>query len=118
MIVATGFVRPSNLSVEYKVRLVYKDGEQPRVRVTNPPLRQREDGVNIPHMYDQKRICVFHPRYGEWTRADFLADTVVQWISEWLLFYEYWLATGDWFGGGEHPPAGRSKQSEAAGIEV
>lgn len=36
-----------------------------------------------------------------------IADTLVPWASEWLLFYELWLATdGQWLGEGEHPPPG------------
>lgn len=32
-----------------------------------------------------------------------LVDSVLLWASLWLFFYEVWLATGDWLGGGEHP---------------
>lgn len=32
-----------------------------------------------------------------------LADTIVVWASEWLFFYESWLLTGDWLGGGHEP---------------
>jgi hypothetical protein len=34
----------------------------------------------------------------------YIADTIVPWAALWLVFYEYWLATGLWLGGGEHPP--------------
>ena len=34
-----------------------------------------------------------------------IADTIIPWTSEWLFFYELWLATGgEWLGEGEHPP--------------
>ncbi len=32
-----------------------------------------------------------------------LADTILPWASLWLFYYEVWLATGEWVGGGEHP---------------
>ena len=32
-----------------------------------------------------------------------LATTIVPWCSEWLFYYELWLATGEWLGGGVHP---------------
>ncbi|MGH8092034.1 MAG: hypothetical protein ACREIF_00990 [Chthoniobacterales bacterium] len=36
-----------------------------------------------------------------------LADTIVPWTSRWLYFYEIWLATGEWMGGGiPHDPPG------------
>jgi hypothetical protein len=37
-----------------------------------------------------------------------LAYTVVPWISEWLLYYELWLFTGEWTGGG-HPYASQQR---------
>jgi hypothetical protein len=33
-----------------------------------------------------------------------IADTIVPWTSEWLMYYEIWLATSDWYGGGVWPP--------------
>jgi hypothetical protein len=30
-------------------------------------------------------------------------ETIVPWISEWLMYYELWLSTGEWLGGGIHP---------------
>jgi hypothetical protein len=32
-----------------------------------------------------------------------LCQTIVPWISEWLLHYEIWLVTGKWCAGGIHP---------------
>lgn len=29
-----------------------------------------------------------------------IANTIVPWTSEWLFYYEIWLATGQWHGGG------------------
>lgn len=102
-LLATGKVKPDEMCREYEVELRYA-GRQPRVRVLTPRLEKRTDQPRIPHMYDQDRICVFHPGYRDWTPGDALANTVIPWISEWLYFYELWLATGHWLGGGEHPP--------------
>jgi hypothetical protein len=33
----------------------------------------------------------------------YIADSIVPWAAEWLLFYEGWHATGEWFGPGLHP---------------
>lgn len=38
-----------------------------------------------------------------------IANTIVPWAVEWLFFYEVWLVTGEWGGGGEWPP--RSDQT-------
>jgi hypothetical protein len=34
-----------------------------------------------------------------------LDQTVVPWTSLWLFYFEDWLASNEWKGGGEHPPA-------------
>lgn len=35
-----------------------------------------------------------------------LAHTIVPWACDWLMHYEFWLATGTWAGGGVHPTKG------------
>ena len=47
------------------------------------------------------QICLY--RHREFTKDKFLANTIIPWTVEWLYFYEIWLATGEWCGGGEHP---------------
>jgi hypothetical protein len=32
-----------------------------------------------------------------------LDKTIVPWATKWLYYFEHWLATDDWQGGGEHP---------------
>jgi hypothetical protein len=43
----------------------------------------------------------------------FLADTILPWAVEWLAYYEIWLATGVWYGGGEWPPRRMGGKSES-----
>ena len=38
-----------------------------------------------------------------------ISNTIIPWTIEWLYFYELWLATGEWLGGGEHVDSGFSK---------
>jgi hypothetical protein len=33
-----------------------------------------------------------------------IADTIVPWVSMWLMHYEIWLATGVWCGSKEEHP--------------
>ena len=95
-------LQPSPLSNTYKVRLQYKLDERPDVEVLDPKIEER-DGRRPPHLYPKGRLCLYLPRMNEWNGDMLLADTIVPWISEWLLNYEIWLATGEWCGGGEHP---------------
>jgi hypothetical protein len=48
-------------------------------------------------------LCLFSPSLGEWDVNDLLAETTIFWANEWLYFYEGWLITKKWRGGGRHP---------------
>ena len=99
-----GDLQPSDLSAVYSTGLEYQLGGMPKVFVIAPALQKRE-GKRPPHLYPDDCLCLYFPRADEWTASMMLADTIVPWISEWLLHYEIWLATGKWFGGGIHPKA-------------
>lgn len=73
--------------------------------VARPRLRL-VDGQGLPHVYALNTLCLFLGNR-EWHESIPIADTLVPWTSQWLLFYELWLATGgEWLGEGEHPPPG------------
>lgn len=98
-----GEVRPSALSESYRVQVVYEQGRRPRISVLSPKLRRREDDRPIPHTYPGDFLCLYFPPAREWHPNKFIAETIIPWISLWLFYYEGWLATGEWLGGGiEH----------------
>lgn len=101
-LVATGAVRPSALSREYRLRVEYVRGRQPKTWLVEPKM-QRFEGKLPEHIYSDGSLCLYRPRYNEWTPSDFISTHIVPWISEWLLHYEAWLVSGEWYGGGEHP---------------
>jgi hypothetical protein len=107
-------LQPSPLAREYRVEIVYRRGDFPRVHVREPALVGR-DGQAIPHLYEDGSLCLCRRRYGEWTAALPIGQTIVPWTSLWLGFYEIWLATDLWHGGGEHPPAGSGRQRRGKG---
>lgn len=100
---ARGIVRPSELSREYVIQIRYRVRKSPEITVVRPKLQDRGDGKPLPHIYPGPKLCVYHPRYEDWTGADLIGQTIIPWVSEWLHFYELWLATGEWLGGGEQP---------------
>lgn len=110
-----GKIRPTAFSKEYTVSIQYKLGNSPRVWVSGDEL-EKLDAKDFPHKYyiDVKakkvRICLY--RYSEFNACKLLADTIIPWTVEWLYFYEIWLATGEWLGGGEHPDLGKEKTDE------
>ncbi len=101
LLVCGGDVRPTPLNHCYRVRVEYRTRKTPRVYVESPKLRRRDPKKPIPHTYSDDEPCIFYPT--EWYSDMKLALTVLPWLSMWLFYYEVWLATGGWHGGGVHP---------------
>ena len=94
-------ITPTPLSRCYPVRITYRIGRFPDVRVLGPALEGRP-GESIPHLFSNGTLCLHLEN--EWSSDMLVVHTTVPWTSEWLLNYEIWLATGTWYGGGEWPP--------------
>ncbi|MFS8102099.1 hypothetical protein LFM09_33735 [Lentzea alba] len=99
---ATFELQPTSASRRYRVRLNYRHGTAPDVAVLHPALALRDGATSLPHTYPGDRLCLHLP--GQWRPTMLLADTIVPWTSEWLLYYEIWLVTGTWHGGGHGTP--------------
>ena len=95
---------PSPLSETYNVKMVYQKGKQPNVYVTDPKLALYPGKKNLPHVYNTSKqwLCLYYRKAKQFEFHMPIVDTIIPWISEWLLHYECWLATGEWHGGGIH----------------
>lgn len=100
-LIAEGCIRPTPLSVIYKIRITYKIHNKPQTEVISPKLDG--NGKNIPHVYKENRLCLYYPKCEDWTKYDYIADKIIPWIPLWLYYYEVWQITGQWLGGGVHP---------------
>lgn len=98
-------VQPTPLSRVYKLKLTYQQEGIPKVYVIDPDLSELAGGRPLPHVYEQKptRLCLYLPRAKEWTSGMKLSNTLVSWAVLWLFYYEEWLVSNEWKGGGEHP---------------
>lgn len=98
-------VMPTLLSREYAVRIDYRRGGTPEVYVEEPDLSILAAGRRLPHVYDQSptRLCLYLPGSGEWEPWMRLDQTIVPWTALWLFYFEDWLHSDDWKGGGHHP---------------
>jgi hypothetical protein len=96
---------PTAFSRRYRVRLEYRQDAVPRVFVEDPDLVDLADGRRLPHVYRQQppRLCLYLPGEGEWTSAMRLDQTLVPWSILWLFYFEEWLISNEWKGGGVHP---------------
>ena len=101
----TGGIKPNPLSRCYDVRLDFSVGESPRAIVEAPDLHALSGGRKLPHVYDQHppRLCLYLPMTGQWRPEYRLDQTVLPWAALWFFYFEEWLDSDDWKGGGEHP---------------
>lgn len=98
-------VQPTPFSRVYDARIEYSRHNAPKVFIESPNLLELANGRLIPHLYDQERIqiCLYLPKTGEWSPHKIIADTIVPWTALWILFFEEWLISNEWKGGGVHP---------------
>lgn len=97
--------RPTPLSRSYRLRVTYRHNETPEVVVVDPHLPTLAEGKELPHVYQQDppKLCLYLPRNGEWSATMKISETIVPWSVLWLFYFEEWLSTGEWNGGGVHP---------------
>lgn len=96
--------QPTPVSRTYRMRLEYALRSAPQIFVVAPNLQALAEDRHIPHLYDQGRgrLCLYLPRTGEWHDRRLLADTLVPWSVLWLFYFEEWLISDEWKGGGVH----------------
>ena len=102
----TGNIIGHPLGRSYTTEIVYRLGSVPQTRVLAPCIVSLAEGRSVPHLYSQaeRRLCLYHPSYREWDASKYIGQTIVPWTATWLYFFEEWLYSNDWKGGGEHPP--------------
>jgi hypothetical protein len=113
----TGPLVPSVFSRTYMVRVSYQSPQHlPMTQVLSPSLDELAGGREIPHMYSQKKgeLCLFTPKFHEWTGRMRLSHSILPWAELWLYYFEDWLATGDWQGGGTDHPTPRTISTYSA----
>lgn len=104
----TGDVKPQFFS--YRLEIRYEIDDFPEVRVLSPELIQMPDNPDgpLPHVYgplSDPTLCLFDPAADEWDGSKLVSRTTLPWAIDWITFYEFWLMTGVWSGGGRHPAA-------------
>jgi len=97
-----GNLCPNPLSRIYQVKIEYTIHKRPQVIVYGDCIFNTE--LMPPHVFKIDRvkkeinICVHLP--AEFNSHILIVKTIIPWTIEWLYFYEMWLATGEWCGGG------------------
>lgn len=106
-------VTPTPLSRTYRLRIEYRRGLTPKAFVEDPDLSELAEGRRLPHVYGQSpaQLCLYLPGSGEWHHGLLISRTIIPWATLWLFYFEDWLASGEWRGGGMHPSPRSDKQS-------
>lgn len=103
---------PSPIGREYDIRIEFQQGHPPDVFVDSPDLHDMSAGRRLPHVYSQSpvQLCLYFPRYEEWQPWMRLDQTIVPWVTLWLFYFEEWLVSDDWKGGGKHVDVSESRK--------
>lgn len=113
-LVVNGVIQPTAISRRYEVKITYVISKIPRVEVINPKLD--DSTCKLPHVYSNNELCLFYPKYKEWTKYDYIAEKIIPWTTLWLYYYEVWKITGIWEGGGKHLNSSKEIRKETKSI--
>lgn len=102
-------LKPFGVCGSYFIRMHYNlHMKNPKIVMEDPMVVViREDGTEHPHLYEDESLCVYFPRYKEWTK-NMPLSVVVPYINSWLYYYELWLSGEDWLGS-QIPHKGKKK---------
>lgn len=97
-------LQPTAISEIYQVMVIYELNRWVKVFVVNKKLKIPANRSKLPHVYNSKeqQLCLYSPSKNEWDGFSYIVDTIIPWASEWLYYYELWLAEGKWYGGGHN----------------
>jgi hypothetical protein len=93
-LVCRGTMQPTATSPAYRMEVVYKPWLPPEVRILHPEIKQE----SRLHIYRNGTLCLYDWRQQPWQKRWNLADTIIPWTAEWLLYYEIYKLTGKWSG--------------------
>lgn len=108
-------VSPTLMGRSYRCMLRVPRSGYPSMVVLEPDLKSLAGDRCIPHTYMHQgkgtELCLWLPRELQWNSGMRLSETYLPWTAEWLDYFEEWLETDSWAGGGAHPEARPSPRS-------
>ena len=99
-------LQPTSLSRIYKVLIISIEGYSPHAYILSPSLNElKETKLSIPHLYDSKRfrLCLHYPHTNDYKCNEEIGQQYIPWIKLWLYYFEEWLCSKEWKGGGVEP---------------
>lgn len=102
----SSYLQSSPIGKKYKIKIIAHIDKPIRVFIKEPKKLDLAYGENkLPHVYStvNQELCLFYPKFNEWSYSMLIVNTIIPWTMEWLFYYEIWLTTGRWLGKGiEH----------------
>ena len=99
-----GIIKPSPLSREYNIRILCHGVKQRPVVILYGDNLEGLERKDFPHKFridkENKEVKLCLHFFDEFKFLQPITDTIIPWIQEWLYFYEIWLITDKWYGGG------------------
>jgi hypothetical protein len=115
-------VAPTPLSRVYRCSLRIYAAKHPEMLVMAPDPKVLAAGRALPHVYPHSgagtKLCLWLPKAREWSPQMRLAETYLPWAAEWLDYFEEWLATDRWSGGGAHPEMKRRRWTRQGALRL
>jgi hypothetical protein len=99
-------IKPFTFSKIYHISLKWNFNDvSPKVYILNQEVHEVAKKKTIPHLYCQKKIelCLYYPSSNGFSSEIPLCNTIISWTHLWISYYEDWLHSGEWKGGGIHP---------------
>lgn len=94
-------MKPFENSLDYRVLFFQERNKKPKTYILSPNIYELTNGKEPPHVYEFNeslcRLCLNLPSEVDTNKY---YDYVIPWISDWLAYFEMWLITGEWYGGG------------------
>jgi len=105
---------PYSCVASYDILITQTINENPKTRVLAPSLRPLAGGAAIPHLYNQEKqvLCLYLPAAAEFDGRRPIGPQILPWAATWLYYFEEWLVSGEWSGGGIHPDMRRRSETE------
>lgn len=100
---ASGRIQPTPRSLWYSYEILYWYKKKVQIFILDPLIKTEHNGKKAEHLYNDGSLCLFFPKAKEFNSSKLIIEYVIPWISLWLFYYETWLVTGKWLGGGIHP---------------
>ena len=99
VLICTGLLKPNGCKNEYKVKIEYVAGCEPKTTILEPNIEPCREI----HMYQDHSLCLHYPPDLPWNEKILIHEYTIPWLVEWFMYYELYLINGYIWEGAESP---------------